>query len=75
VKNPARILVSAAESVLRTTPEVAESRRGGWEPAGHTTVVASDGGIFNYGDATFQGSMGGTPLNKLVVGGAANSID
>ena len=38
-------------------------------------LFASDGGVFNYGDATFQGSMGGTPLNKPVVGGAANSID
>ena len=24
-------------------------------------LVASDGGIFNYGDASFYGSMGGTP--------------
>ena len=31
--------------------------------------VASDGGIFNYGSgAPFLGSMGGTPLNKPVVG-------
>ena len=30
--------------------------------------VASDGGIFAYGDAPFQGSMGGQPLNKPMVG-------
>jgi len=31
-------------------------------------LVASDGGIFAFGDATFRGSMGGTRLNKPVVG-------
>jgi hypothetical protein len=31
-------------------------------------LVASDGGIFAFGDATFKGSMGGTHLNKPVVG-------
>jgi ribosomal protein L24E len=30
--------------------------------------VASDGGIFNFGDATFYGSMGGTHLNQPIVG-------
>ncbi|MDA8282519.1 MAG: hypothetical protein M0Z42_04290, partial [Actinomycetota bacterium] len=30
--------------------------------------VASDGGIFAFGDAQFYGSMGGHPLNKPVVG-------
>jgi hypothetical protein len=33
--------------------------------------VASDGGIFNYGDAVFHGSAGGLPLNKPIVGMAA----
>jgi len=33
--------------------------------------VASDGGIFSFGDAQFYGSMGGTPLNKPIVGMAA----
>ena len=33
--------------------------------------VASDGGIFSFGDAQFFGSMGGTTLNKPVVGLAA----
>ena len=30
--------------------------------------VAADGGIFAYGDARFEGSMGGTHLNRPVVG-------
>ena len=35
-------------------------------------LVASDGGIFSYGDAPFYGSMGGTPLNKPIVGMAVD---
>ena len=31
-------------------------------------LVASDGGIFSYGDAPFEGSAGATPLNKPIVG-------
>jgi hypothetical protein len=30
-------------------------------------LVASDGGIFAFGDARFYGSMGGTHLNRPVV--------
>ncbi len=30
--------------------------------------VASDGGLFAFGDAAFHGSMGGRPLNRPVVG-------
>ena len=30
--------------------------------------VASDGGIFSYGDAAFYGSTGALTLNKPVVG-------
>ena len=33
--------------------------------------LASDGGVFNYGDAAFYGSAGGLKLNKPVVGIAA----
>ncbi|MDA8399326.1 MAG: IPT/TIG domain-containing protein [Actinomycetota bacterium] len=43
-----------------TTP----SGAGYWE-------VASDGGVFSFGDAGFFGSMGGKPLNKPIVGMAA----
>jgi hypothetical protein len=35
--------------------------------------VASDGGTFTFGDAQFQGSMGGTPLDAPVVGMAVDS--
>jgi hypothetical protein len=31
-------------------------------------LVASDGGIFAFGDAAFYGSTGGTPLNQPIVG-------
>ena len=34
-------------------------------------LVASDGGIFSFGDAGFYGSTGGIPLNKPIVGMAA----
>ncbi|MGH9091003.1 MAG: fibronectin type III domain-containing protein [Acidimicrobiales bacterium] len=34
--------------------------------------VASDGGIFAFGDAQFYGSMGGKPLNQPIVGIAAD---
>jgi hypothetical protein len=34
--------------------------------------VASDGGIFNFGDAKFYGSMGSTALNKPIVGVAGS---
>ena len=35
-------------------------------------LVASDGGVFDFGDATFHGSMGGTKLNAPVVGTASD---
>src|SRR5207237_896486 len=34
-------------------------------------LVASDGGIFSFGDAAFLGSTGATPLNRPIVGLAA----
>jgi hypothetical protein len=36
-------------------------------------VVASDGGVFSYGSAVFQGSEGSSHLNKPIVGMAADS--
>ena len=35
-------------------------------------AVAADGGIFAFGDAAFQGSMGGQALNAPVVGMTAD---
>ena len=37
-------------------------------------LVASDGGVFAFGDAHFLGSMGGTHLNRPVVGIAGNTL-
>jgi hypothetical protein len=34
-------------------------------------LVATDGGIFSFGDAPFYGSEGGRPLNLPIVGMAA----
>jgi len=34
-------------------------------------MVAGDGGVFDFGNAKFHGSMGGKPLNKPVVASAA----
>ena len=34
-------------------------------------LVASDGGVFTYGDASFEGSLGGTHLNSPIVGMAS----
>ena len=36
-------------------------------------MVASDGGIFSFGNAIFAGSQGGKPLNKPIVGVASTS--
>jgi hypothetical protein len=47
---------------MATTP----TGRGYW-------LVASDGGIFTFGDATFYGSTGSMRLNKPVVGMAATT--
>jgi hypothetical protein len=38
---------------------------------GYLLLVASDGGIFAFGDAAFHGSTGGTPLSEPIVGMAA----
>jgi hypothetical protein len=40
-------------------------------PTNGYSLVASDGGIFSFGDAVFYGSEGGTRLNKPIVGIAA----
>ena len=60
---------TARWAASRSTPPVVgmagtPDGKGYWE-------VASDGGIFTFGDAGFYGSMGGQPLNAPVVGMAA----
>jgi hypothetical protein len=49
-------------ALVRPVVGIASTSDGGgyWE-------VASDGGIFSFGDAAFQGSTGGQPLVKPVV--------
>ena len=37
-------------------------------------LVASDGGVFCFGDATYQGSMGSTPLQAPVVSMALDRV-
>jgi hypothetical protein len=59
--------VGQAASGSGGTPQTLAER---WTSAGYWEV-ASDGGIFSFGDATFFGSMGGQTLNKPVVGMAA----
>jgi beta-glucanase (GH16 family) len=50
--------------VPRTTARVPALASGYW-------LVASDGGIFTYGDAGFHGSAGGIALNRPIVGMAS----
>ncbi len=52
--------INAGLAGLARTP----SGRGYW-------TVATDGGVFSYGDASFYGSLGGTRLNQPIVGIAA----
>ena len=57
-------------------PDTSTSRSWAWRPrrdGGGYWEVASDGGIFAFGDAGFYGSMGGTHLNRPIVGIAATS--
>jgi Cu/Zn superoxide dismutase len=44
---------------------------GAGAPPGGYYLVASDGGVFTYGDAVFRGSRGGQPLARPIVGMAA----
>jgi hypothetical protein len=46
---------------------------GGEQPLPGYWEVASDGGIFSFGDAPFYGSMGGTHLNSPIVGMALDA--
>jgi hypothetical protein len=66
-KYTVKVTVTGATGTKKTATlaiTVTKAAIGYWE-------VASDGGIFSFGTATFQGSMGGKPLNKPIVGMAA----
>ena len=72
------MVVSCAVSVLATiipgvtiAPSGAAPVVGGSQPDPGYWLVASDGGVFNYGDAAFYGSTGGVSLNKPIVAMAA----
>lgn len=60
--------IAGSEGLRLSAPAVGGvstvTRQGYW-------AVASDGGVFSFGDARFFGSMGGKPLNKPVVSMAA----
>ena len=61
-------------STARPAPSRSTSRSSAWRPrptARGYWLVASDGGIFTFGDAAFYGSTGRMHLNKPIVGMAA----
>jgi hypothetical protein len=53
--------ISPADRITFVAPPPAPPSGGYWE-------VASDGGVFSFGNAAFYGSMGGTRLNAPIVG-------
>jgi hypothetical protein len=54
-------------------PQPADRRHGGHRRRRGYWLVASDGGIFSFGDAAFYGSMGGAHLNQPIVGMASTA--
>jgi hypothetical protein len=58
---------SPADRVTYVVPPPPAPTGGYWE-------VASDGGVFSFGNATFYGSVGGTRLNAPVVGMATTAF-
>lgn len=70
-----RVLVTVAV-VAAAVPGIgmvgsASTPAGAAQPVGGYYEVATDGGVFAFGTASFYGSMGGLPLNKPIVGMAA----
>ncbi len=72
------VVVSCFVSVLATilpgvtgAPSGAAATVSGSRSASGYWLVASDGGVFNYGDAAFYGSTGGVSLNRPIVAMAA----
>jgi hypothetical protein len=79
----ATAVVAAVDATVRATPAGATTYLGSaarlslarpivgmasTPTGGGYWLVASDGGIFSYGNAHFYGSTGGKPLNKPIVG-------
>jgi hypothetical protein len=72
------VVCSATFSAVGVAPASAQSVESGMLSAhtgffdtGGYWMVASDGGIFGYGNTTFYGSHGGLPLNRPIVGMAS----
>ncbi|MGH9038356.1 MAG: hypothetical protein ACRD0O_21580, partial [Acidimicrobiia bacterium] len=60
----AALLVSLAAGV----PSLRRAQAASAAPASGYWLVASDGGLFSFGDAGFYGSTGAVKLNKPIVG-------
>jgi hypothetical protein len=73
----AAIAFTASALVPGALPAAGSSpSAGGQESAGGFDgywLIASDGGVFGFGDAPFYGSTGGTPLNKPIVAAASTA--
>ena len=67
---PACLSVTLSSSTSPSLSQLTGTVFAAASPLGYW-LVASDGGIFSYGDATFYGSTGGTTLNKPIVGMAS----
>ena len=85
VTSPTSLVARAPAGPAGTTADISVANADGSSPvvtADRYTftgpgywLVASDGGIFSFGHAPFEGSTGGLTLNKPVVGMAADSDD
>ena len=62
------LLVAALLAALLVPLGAASPRARAATPAGGYWMVATDGGIFSYGDAAFHGSTGSIRLNQPIVG-------
>ena len=76
---PATAAFSSSAAPASTAPPAESSSTGpswGWrrQPTGRATGwLASDGGIFSFGDAGFHGSTGGINLNQPIVGDGSHA--
>jgi hypothetical protein len=65
------LLAAAGFSAVAASPTAGAAAHPRTTPNGGYWEVASDGGLFSFGDAAFYGSMGGKQLVRPVVGMAA----